>query len=303
MPTIIQQPAPDIGVSIGAAGPVRYVDWGSILGGAFVAAAISSLFLTFGSAIGLSLTSVERGETTSVTVLAILTGLWLLWVQVTSAIGGGYFAGRMRARVGDATPHEVEMRDGAHGLLVWAVGVVAIAAATALTAGWLTTLGVAGAASFAGQAANSGTVDYYVDRLLRKDTPSEQGAGTDQPAATQAGQQAQAFTPSQQQPQQMARILNMSGKRVGLGDADRSYLVQQVAMATGLAPAEAEKRVDETVATLKANAERARKAGILFAFITAASLLCGAAASWWAAVTGGRHRNEDTNHRHFTSWR
>ena len=53
------------------AAPVTNVDWGAILAGAFVAAAISSVFLTFGSAIGLSMTSFEGGNVASVTGLAI----------------------------------------------------------------------------------------------------------------------------------------------------------------------------------------------------------------------------------------
>lgn len=126
---------PTVSVDAGAAKP--YVDWGAIAGGAFVAVAISSVFLAFGSALGLSLASFQSGSATSVTGLVIVAGLWLLWVQVSSFAGGGYLAGRMRRRIGDAPPHEVEMRDGAHGLLVWAVGV----SLGAVVAAWLAIAG------------------------------------------------------------------------------------------------------------------------------------------------------------------
>ena len=114
------------------------MDWGAIFAGVFVSIAISSLFLAFGSAIGLSLTSFQPGESVPVTGMVIAAALWLLWVQISSFLGGGYVAGRMRRRIGDGKPHEVEMRDGAHGLIVWAVNIVI----GAVLAGWITLAGV-----------------------------------------------------------------------------------------------------------------------------------------------------------------
>ena len=88
-----------------------------------------------------------------------------------------------------------------------------------------------------------------------------------------------------------------------LDESDRSFLAREVTARTGLSQAEAEKRVDETVATLKAQADKARRYGILFAFLTAASLLISATAAWWAAYAGGRHRDEGVDHSHLTRWR
>src|SRR5436190_3557307 len=139
----------------------HYVDWGAIFAGVFVSIAISSLFLAFGSAIGLSLTSFQPGQSVPVTGMVIAAALWLLWVQISSFLGGGYVAGRMR-RIGDGKPHEVEMRDGAHGLIVWAVNIVI----GAVLAGWITLAGVSGLVS---TAANSGAMDYYADRLMRSE--------------------------------------------------------------------------------------------------------------------------------------
>ena len=82
-------------------------------------------------------------------------------------MGGGYFGGRMRRRIGDATHHEVEMRDGTHGLIVWAVAVLLGVVLTS----WLAVAGMAGLANVAGGAAsNSNSLDYHVDRLLRSET-------------------------------------------------------------------------------------------------------------------------------------
>ena len=114
----------EVDLSLGSARHNHYVDWGSIIAGAFVAVAASTIFLAFGSAIGLSMTSFQSTSAASATGLAVAGALWLLWVQVSSFAGGGYIAGRMRRQIGDGKPHEVEMRDGVHGLIVWAVGVV-----------------------------------------------------------------------------------------------------------------------------------------------------------------------------------
>lgn len=282
--------ASDVSVNAGTAKP--YVDWGAIAGGAFIAVGISSVFLAFGSALGLSLASFQSGSATSVTGLVIAAGLWLLWVQVSSFAGGGYLAGRMRRRIGDATPHEVEMRDGAHGLLVWAVGV----SLGAVVAAWLAMAGASGLATVAGQAAsNPNAVEYYVDRLMRTDPAAPATA----PDASSTG----ASDRSQAQSQQVARVLTMSLGATKLDDSDRSFLAREVTARTGLPQAEAEKRVDETVATLKAQADKARRYGILFAFLAAASLLISATAAWWAACTGGRHRDEGVDHSHLTRWR
>ena len=125
-------------VSVETGTAEHYVDWGAIAAGVFVAIAVSSVFLAFGSAIGLSLTSFHASESAPVIGLVIAAGLWLLWVQISSFIGGAYVAGRMRRRIGDAKAHEVEMRDGAHGLIVWAVNIVI----GVVLAGWITIAGV-----------------------------------------------------------------------------------------------------------------------------------------------------------------
>src|SRR6218665_1064209 len=97
-----------------------YVDWPAIIAGIVIASAISLVLLTFGSAIGLSFTNFRAGAETASVWIAIAAASWLLWVQISSFMAGGYVAGRLRKRHHDATEHEVDVRDGAHGLLVWA---------------------------------------------------------------------------------------------------------------------------------------------------------------------------------------
>ncbi len=268
----------DISVEIG--NPTNYVDWGAIAAGVFISLAISSVFLAFGSAIGLSVTSFHPSASAPVVGLVIAAGLWLLWVQISSFIGGGYVAGRMRRRIGDAKAHEVEMRDGAHGLIVWAVNIV-IGAALAT---WLTLAGVSGAIS---TASNTGAMDYHTDKLMRSDAV----AGT---TAVSADTQYNA---------QIGRILARNVAARTFDETDKAYVVREISSRTGLAEADAQKRLDDTVAALKAQAETARRYAVLFAFLTAASLLISGLAAWWAATTGGKHRDEGVDHSHLSRWR
>lgn len=105
----------------------RATDWGAILAGATLATALGLVLLTFGASLGLSVSSPYEGEGLSPVAYAVAAGLYLLWVQLISFSLGGYVAARLRLRVGDANEHEVDVRDGLHGLLVWGVGVIAAA--------------------------------------------------------------------------------------------------------------------------------------------------------------------------------
>ncbi len=108
-----------------------YVEWSAVLAGAVLASGISVVLLQFGSAIGLAVTRPFDAERPLTPGGAIAIGLWALWIQVTASFAGGYLAGRMRAPVGGSLDHEREVRDGMHGVLVWATGTVAVALAVA----------------------------------------------------------------------------------------------------------------------------------------------------------------------------
>ncbi|GAM96695.1 Mll5186 protein [alpha proteobacterium U9-1i] len=112
-----------------------YVDWAAIIAGAVLATAISFVLFTFSAALGLGMSSPYEGEGVSVAAFAIAAGLWIVWVQVLSFAAGGYLTGRMRRRAYDSTEHEVDVRDGIHGLLVWATGALLGAALAASAAG------------------------------------------------------------------------------------------------------------------------------------------------------------------------
>jgi hypothetical protein len=83
---------------------------------------------------------------------------------------------------------------------------------------------------------------------------------------------------------------------------DRTYLAQLVTSRTGVPAAAATTRVDEAVASIKASLDQARRGAVLAAFLAAVSLALGAAAAWWAAREGGKHRDEGTLFSPFTNW-
>jgi len=275
-----------VAVGVAAQDQGSYVDWPAIIAGAILAAAISVLMLAFGSAIGLSLTEPFGSTDAPVFWAAIAIGLWLVWVQVSAFLVGGYVTGRLRRRHMDATEHEVDVRDGIHGLLVWATGIVLSAVlafgglgALATSASNVVGSAAGAAASAAGdQLADANPFDYAVDVLFRGDT----GEGGDPRA-------------------EATRILMGGVVGDGVSDADRDYLASVVAARTDLSEEEAAARVDDVIAQaqdiqddIAEAAEQARRMGILVAFVTAASLLVSAAAAYMAAGTGGSHRDKGT---------
>jgi len=254
-----------------------YVDWAAIFAGAVLALAISFVLLTFGSAIGLSVVSFEPQEGASLFWLAVVSGLWFLWVAITSFGAGGYLAGRLRRPAPGASVDEIDVRDGAHGLLVWATGALvgAVLAASGLT-------GMVGAVSSTARGvaevaaeAVGGDVEYLGQRLMRGAPGDDAGLGG-----------------------QVADLL-----RRGLADgefsaADRDYIAGIVAQRTGQTPQEAGAVVDSTFAEAERlydaaieTAETARVATSIAAFLIAATLLCSAAGACMAAVSGGDHRD------------
>jgi hypothetical protein len=68
---------------------------------------------------------------------------------------------------------------------------------------------------------------------------------------------------------------------------------------SGLAPPEAQKRVDEILAeanrVTREAADTVRRGAVLTGLVTAVSLLIALAAAWWAALEGVSHRDKSIN--------
>ncbi len=262
-----------------------YVDWPAIIAGVVFASAISILFISFGSAIGLNMVGFHAREGAPAVLIGVAAASWFLWVQISSFMAGGYLTGRLRRRNFDATEDESDVRDGAHGLLVWA-GAMIVGAVLAVS-------GVGAIANAAGSAAATATVAasnavedavdpnaYFVDTLFRANQPVD---------ATLARDEA-------------GRIFAQAALGDGSINADdRAYLANVVAANTGLTPEEAQSRVDQVaanVATARQQAVEAariaRNTAIIAAFLLAASSLVSAIGAYWAAQKGGNHRDENS---------
>ena len=266
-----------------------YIDWPAIIAGTVLATAISFVLMTFGSAIGLTLTSAYEGRGMTLFWFAIAAALWMLWVQISSFMAGGYLTGRMRRRNYDATEYESDIRDGSHGLIMWAVCVLlgaliafsGVSAVVATATGAASTV-VAGAA--AGAAGNADEMlgegdSLLVDRLLRTTNASAQPSTADNRS-------------------EVGRILAGALDDEELVDSDRQYLASVVAARSGLSQEEAQARVDETWAqaqearaVAEEAAETARRIGLIAAFLTAASLFASAIGAYFGATLGGNHRD------------
>jgi len=286
----IDAPSTTIVETSGAAGEQSsYVDWPAIIAGIVLASAISLTFIAFGSAIGLNFVDFNAREGASPIFIGIAAALWFLWIHVSSFMAGGYLTGRLRRRYYDATEHESDLRDGAHGLLVWAGALVVSAIVTAAGAGavgnmvgsTLSTAATAVASSEDGAADALDPNAYFVDTLFRSDRP----AADTTVARDEAG-----------------RIFARAALADGaVAEEDRAYLVQSVSANTGLAADEAQARVDQAIANVEAARQEAveaarvaRNTAIIAAFLIAAASLVSAIAAYWAAQKGGDHRDNNT---------
>ncbi|MGO4407951.1 hypothetical protein AB4Z10_27275 [Bosea sp. RAF48] len=260
-----------------------YVQWGPIIGGAVIATAISTIMTVFGSAIGLSMVSVEFDKSSSATALAVAGALWALWVMASATMAGGYLAGRMRQPSFDANGEERKVRDATHGLLVWATGalLITVVATSSLFGAAKTAASGVGSASSGVASLISQNVDplaMALDNVMR----------------------ANGQPPTAQERDEASRIFVNALKNGKIEQSDRDYLASRLAARSGITEQDAQKRIDDAYArlsqakeTAKQAAERARKVAVLTAFLTVAALLVGAAAASWAATLGGEHRDEN----------
>ena len=248
-------------------GPLSYIHWGPALAGAVVAAAVSFVLMGFASAVGLMIASPSPTWRDTSVWLVILSGFWIIVVATGSFALGGYLAGRVRS-TWKAPEDEVEFRDGAHGLLVWAVGVV-----LGVILLWASAAAVSVGTAASRDPSAQGFLAYELDRLFRSERRLESVPPDIRAEAT--------------------RILMKGLGRQELPSDDRTHLVRVVAGATELAQPDAERRVVQIVAEARNSAAQTRRSAVILGFATAAGLAAAAAAAWFAAGAGGRHRDNE----------
>ncbi|MFZ6655601.1 hypothetical protein [Undibacterium sp. TJN19] len=289
------------------------VSWAAIFAGAASAAALSLILLVLGAGLGFSAISPWSNHGIDASTLGKSSIIWLAFTQIAAGAIGGYLAGRLRTKWAAVHTDEVYFRDTAHGLLSWAIATLTAAAilgsavANIASTGATATAAVATGAGTAvaslantagpemlskspsGSAGNhdNGLTAYTVDSLFRVDpaTATPVDATLDSNSRAETG-----------------RIL-VNGWRTGsLSAEDKQYLAQVVAKRTGMAPADAEKRVTDlfnkveaakTMAEQKAReaADQARKAAAYAALWVFIGLLCGAFVAALAATLGGKRRD------------
>ncbi len=278
--TVVVAPAPG-GTATSTLGGLS---WPSIVAGAVAACALTLVLLAFGTGLGLTMVSPWSGSGVSATTFKITTGLYLVVIAMLASSIGGYLAGRLRSSWTDVDRDEVYFRDTAHGFIAWALATVLGATALAIPATALVGGSAVGVSQGAVNAAqSSGPMDAYVDTLLRPD-----------PAAAGGSANAAAGGPANVADSrgEMVRLFTRSFRNGGeLKGADREYVVKVVAARTGMSQADAEKRVNEVVAQIKADADAARKATASLAFWLTAAMLLGAFCASLAATEGGGLRD------------
>jgi hypothetical protein len=276
---------------------ISAISWAAIIGGAFATAALSLILLALGSGFGLASVSPWPNSGASVTTFTAMTAIWLIIVQWVSSGLGGYLTGRLRTKWVGVHTHEVFFRDTAHGFLAWAVaavigGAVLASAVASLLSGGAQVAGTiaSGAAEGASQAAvQENPFAYYVDSLFRSDHPD----------ANASDQEVRAET---------TRIFATGIRNGDVPAGDKTYLAQLVATRTGVSQADAEKRVDDVIAKVKAAdtkarqiADATRKAGAYLSIFTGVTMLIGAFIAAASAALGGRHRDEDWRWRAYSA--
>jgi hypothetical protein len=245
------------------------LEWSPIVAGALVASAVSTVLVTFGTSVGLGISSASPTWRDASMALWLLSGIFLILLALVAFGCGGYLAGRTRSAEGAAATEETERRDGFHGIAAWALAVLIAALITAFLA---TAVSRPTAMTAPASTSEPSVLSYEIDHLLRapRRLPTTEVA----PTRAEAG-----------------RILLTSSSHSGVSSDDRAYLVQLVNVATGLTGPDAERRVDTSIANSRKAIANARAGTIILAFSAAASLLLGAVAAWAAAEAGGRHRD------------
>jgi hypothetical protein len=277
---------------VGPAVPPR-ISWGAVLAGAVVGVAAGLSLNILGAAVGASVVDAVGQETPDARTLGIVGGIWLIVANLIGLAIGGYVAARLSGTA-DATDSIL------HGLSVWAVGVLIAAALTGnLLAGAASTVsqGVSaiagGASEVVGEAAGAvaGPMAERVDpRQVIERAQSALRTGGDPAAMT-----------SEQRGAEIAQLLTQRVTRGELDGGQRQRLSALVAAEYGIAPEEAERRLQQVeaqaTATLREAEQRAREAAdaaatgaAVAAYWLFAALLFGAIAAVIGARLGARRR-------------
>lgn len=186
--------------------PRSRFSWRAALAGAVVATAVTLLLLTLGTGLGLSLVTTPKLLHGATPTFLTLGAIYFLAAQAFGFAVGGHLTGRL---IGPAveTREEEEFRAGAHGMGVWAIGVVAtslLAFAGALVAegtapNILASTGLSNAKD--GSDLTPLATAYWTDILFRQTSLNSQASNSGFVQYAQAAQSDVAPTQPQNPPQ------------------------------------------------------------------------------------------------------
>jgi len=269
-----------------AESPVSAASWPAIFAGAVAAVAASLVLVALGTGFGLASVSPWPHSGASATTFTVMTAIWLIVVQWLSAALGGYLTGRLRTKWVGTHTDEVFFRDTAHGFVTWALATLVGAAVLASAVGAVSEKGIEAASRATSSAAkgvatsvSDSVMPYDVDRLLRSPGNTKNASEADEKA-------------------EVTRILTKGISTGEISAEDRDYLSKLVAARTGISETDAQKRVDDVIATekeaevkVRQAADVARKATAATSIYLGLSMLIGAFIAAAAAALGGRLRD------------
>jgi hypothetical protein len=253
-----------------------FLSWRGILAGAAAGSAVSLVLMSLGVAGGLSLLSPWPGQSYT-GFAATIAALWALIATIGSFLVAGFVAARVRPRIADVPPDEVEFRDGLQGLVTWAVcvlfaGLVAVGAgAAALHAG-------SALAKFSDRSALS-PLSAIVSTIV---APPE-----GKPATS-----AQLLSPDETRTIEGVFLKSFGNDHLAAND--RNFVAGIVASKAGIPLPDAQNRVDQAYTDAIAALDKAKKATELSGLLTGLGLLIGLAAAWYGGIRGGSSRDNNT---------
>jgi hypothetical protein len=253
------------------------ISWAAVFGGAFIAASFSLILLALATGLGFSAVSPWSDTGAAASTIGKAAIAWLIASQVIAFAFGGYVSGRLRTKWVQVHNDEVFFRDTAHGLLVWAVGVV-------LTAAFLTSAATSLAGRPSQDGANrAGTTSgadeaipnanaYFIDTMFR-------GSGSASDRSDVSGRS------------EAERIFVHSLGQGSMTATDRTYLAEMVSARAGLNQTDAENRVSSVFSEAQESADVARKALAHLSLWLFVALLSGAFCASYAGTIGGKQRD------------
>ena len=246
------------------------VSWAAVAGGSFVSAALLLSLSALGAGMGLSSLSPWSNSGMSASTVGMGALLWLAFTEIIACAVGGYVAGRLRTKWVDVHSDEVYFRDTAHGLLVWAVAFV-IMAAFLISAGTSLAVGEKQNANSRYEGVTTDANRYFVDSLFRSDKAS--------------------IAPDEALRSEIGVVFAHDLRQGELNADDKNYVANAVAAKTGMTRADAEKRVTDVFERDQQAVDNARKAVAHSLYWTFLALLLGAFAASLAATFGGKQRD------------